>query len=283
MENKPLVSVIIPVKNSSSVLEECIHQINNQTYKNIEIIVVDSNSSDNTLSLCKKYRVKVIQFDNKDLQGSFDATYKRNLGAKNAKGEFIYYLDADFRLTAKVIDEAVDVCQNKKFDAVIVTEVVIGEGFWTACKAMEQKCYTGDDNIESPRFFKKRVWNDLNGLDEKLGAGCDDWDLYQRLIKKGCRATRIKSVLLHNERKITFLNTMKKAYLYGRDVSKFVKKNPKGGIIYFFPIRMAYIRNWKLFIKNPHLGLGIITMRIAEYAAGACGILSNHFRKKKYE
>ena len=280
MENKPLVSIIIPVKNSSLVLEECISHINNQTYKNIEIIVVDSNSTDKTLSICKKYEVKAVQFDNKELQGRFDATYKRNLGAKSAKGEFVYYVDADFRLTPRVIEEAVFNCLNKKFDAVIVREVVRGEGFWTACKAMEQECYSGDDNVEAPRFFKKEVWDDLRGLDESLGAGCDDWDLYQRFLKKGYKATRIKSYLFHDEGKITLNKTVKKAYLYGRDVSKFVKKSPKGGFTYFFPIRMAYIRNWKLFLKKPHMGSGIIVIRLLEYTAGALGVISNFIRKK---
>jgi probable beta-1,3-galactosyltransferase len=58
----PLVSVIIPTYNSSRTLEKCLKSIKNQTYKNIEIIVVDNNSIDNTKEIAKKYTGKVYNF-----------------------------------------------------------------------------------------------------------------------------------------------------------------------------------------------------------------------------
>ena len=61
MEN-PLVSVIIPTYNSSRTLEKCLESIKNQTYKNIEIIVVDNNSTDNTKEIAKKFADKAINF-----------------------------------------------------------------------------------------------------------------------------------------------------------------------------------------------------------------------------
>lgn len=279
MENYPLVSVIIPGRNSGKHLENCFKYLKAQTYPNLEIIVADSNSQDNTEEICRNYQVKLIQFDNSFLKGRFDATYKRNSGAKEARGEFIYYLDADFELTKDVIKEAVESCTKEGYDAVIVKENVVGKGFWTYCKAMEQECYWGDDNVEAPRFFRKTVWQRLNGLDSTLGAGCDDWDLYQRLLESGYKAKRINAPLVHNEGKITITGSAKKAFMYGKDVSKFVKKSPKKGFIYFFPIRPAYIRNWKLFLMHPGLGGGIIIMRLVEYIFGAFGVIANKFLK----
>ncbi len=61
MEN-PLVSVIIPTYNSSRTLEKCLESIKNQTYKNVEIIVVDNNSTDNTKEIAKKYTGKAYNF-----------------------------------------------------------------------------------------------------------------------------------------------------------------------------------------------------------------------------
>lgn len=270
-----LVSVIIPVKNSGAVLENCLKHLKNQTYHHLEILVVDSFSTDNTSKLCKSYNSKLIQFNNQFLKNRFDATYKRNLGAKNAQGDFVYYLDADFELTPKVIEEAVNACTKNGYDAVIVKEIVKGEGFWTKCKWLEQETYWGDDNVEAPRFFKKEVWVKLGGLDENLGAGCDDWDLYQRFLTKGYKAVRIKAPLYHNERKITLWGSAKKAFLYGKDTSKFVKKNFRGSFLYFFPIRPAYLRHWKLFLKHPFLGLGLVFLRSGEYLAGAAGILTS--------
>ena len=274
MENNPLVSVVIPAKNSGTVLETCFKYIKNQTYLNIEIIVVDSYSKDKTQKICEQYKVRLIQFDDSKIRGHFDATYKRNLGAKEAKGDFVYYLDADFELTPNVTAEAVAVCR-KRNDAVIVKEIVKGQGFWTRCKWLEQETYWGDDNVEAPRFFKKEVWNKLGGLDENLGAGCDDWDLYQRFRQKGYKVFRIKAPLYHNEGKITLSHLWKKAFLYGKDASKFVKKNPRGGLIYFFPIRPAYLKHWKMFVKYPLEGIGLIFMRIFEYLGGFAGIVAS--------
>jgi probable beta-1,3-galactosyltransferase len=59
---KPVVSVIIPTYKSSRTLEKCLESIKNQTYKNIEIIVVDNNSTDNTKEIAKKFTQKVINF-----------------------------------------------------------------------------------------------------------------------------------------------------------------------------------------------------------------------------
>ena len=61
MDN-PLVSVIVPTKNSSKTLEACLRSIKEQSYKNIEIIVVDNNSIDDTKESAKKYTDKVFNF-----------------------------------------------------------------------------------------------------------------------------------------------------------------------------------------------------------------------------
>jgi len=54
MKNFPKISVIVPTYNSSRTIEKCLKSIKNQTYQNIEIIVIDNNSSDNTLKIAKK-------------------------------------------------------------------------------------------------------------------------------------------------------------------------------------------------------------------------------------
>ncbi|CAN5155122.1 glycosyltransferase family A protein [soil metagenome] len=279
MKSNPLVTIVIPARYSGRDLPLCIKHIKNQSYKNIEIIVVDSNSKDKTSDVCKKNNVTLLQFDNSHLKGRFDAPYKRNLGAKQAKGEFVYYLDADFSLSKDVVKEAVAACTLENFKAVIVKEIVSGNGYWTSCRWLEQECYWGEDNVEAPRFFNRKIWIKLGGLDEALGAGCDDWDMYQRFLSHGYKAKRISSTLIHNEGKIQLIQIIKKAYLFGKDVTKFVKKSPRGGFIYFFPIRPAYIRNWRLFLRYPHLGIGLVLLRTVEYGAGGMGIIANYFNR----
>lgn len=93
---KPLVSVILPVYNGSSFVAEAIQSILNQTYQNLELIIVNDGSTDNTLAILKRFKddypqkIKVISYLRN--QGESAAA---NIGFKIAKGEFIARMDAD--------------------------------------------------------------------------------------------------------------------------------------------------------------------------------------------
>ncbi len=89
-----LISVIVPIYNTEKYLEMCIESIRNQTYKNLEIILVDDGSTDKSGQICDQYvqkdrRIKVIHKPN---GGQSDA---RNVGIKNATGNFIGFVDSD--------------------------------------------------------------------------------------------------------------------------------------------------------------------------------------------
>lgn len=91
------VSVIVPVYNSEAYLPMCIESIISQTYDNIEIILVDDGSKDNSLEICKSYanidnRIKVIHQEN----GGVSAA--RNTGMDASKGEYITFVDSDDKL-----------------------------------------------------------------------------------------------------------------------------------------------------------------------------------------
>ena len=91
---KDLISVIVPVYNTEQYLKECLDSIINQTYKNIEIIIIDDGSTDNSLKIIKEYaendgRIKYVSRENK-------GTLKTRIeGIKKAKGEFISFVDSD--------------------------------------------------------------------------------------------------------------------------------------------------------------------------------------------
>ena len=105
--NQPLISVIIPAHNNSSTIEEAINSIVNQTYKNLEIIVVDDNSSDNAFDIAKEFekkdnRIKVysLPFDDPNRVNkrgrNINAGYMaRNYGFEKCNGEWITFQDAD--------------------------------------------------------------------------------------------------------------------------------------------------------------------------------------------
>lgn len=83
---KPLISVVIPTKNGEDTIEKCLAGIANQSYKNVEVVVIDSGSTDETVNIVSKFDfVKVLQIN----PSEFNHGLTRNLGVSEAKGELI--------------------------------------------------------------------------------------------------------------------------------------------------------------------------------------------------
>lgn len=94
MNNFPLISVIVPVYNVENYLDQCIISIINQTYKNIEILIIDDGSTDNSSQKCDEYikkdnRIKVFHKTNTGLG------FTRNYGMKKSSGKYIMFVDSD--------------------------------------------------------------------------------------------------------------------------------------------------------------------------------------------
>lgn len=88
--NKTRVSVIIPAYNAEDTIKQCIEGIHNQTYKNIEVIVIDDGSTDNTAKIAATLKCKLIK-----LNKNMGAGNARNSGLKAAVGDYIYFIDSD--------------------------------------------------------------------------------------------------------------------------------------------------------------------------------------------
>lgn len=91
---KSLISIIIPVFNMEDKLNKCIQSVINQTYDNLEIILVNDGSKDNSLKICENYknidnRIKLISINNNGVSNA------RNIGIKNATGKYIGFVDSD--------------------------------------------------------------------------------------------------------------------------------------------------------------------------------------------
>src|SRR5690625_6208119 len=112
------VSIIIPVYNKAPYLDSCISSVINQTYKNLEIIIIDDGSTDNSLEICEKYRKKDerIQLISQENQG---VSVARNKGIQKASGEWIYFLDADDYLELDAFEILVnEIIQDKEIDLI---------------------------------------------------------------------------------------------------------------------------------------------------------------------
>lgn len=105
---KPLITVIVPVFNVEAYIEDCITSILNQTYKNLEIIIVDDGSPDNSINLSKNItkgdnRVKYIVKSNGGLSDA------RNTGLREATGEFVTFIDSDDYIAPTYVERLYDV------------------------------------------------------------------------------------------------------------------------------------------------------------------------------
>jgi len=255
--NKPLVSVIVPTYNSSSTLEPCLSSMRLQTYQNIEIMIVDNYSADDTVKIAKKYDSIIVQV--KALRSA-----ARNYGAKKARGDFFFFVDADMELTPSVVEECLLEIVKGNSDAIMIPEIRIGEGFWAKSRAIERQTYIGDPLIESARFFRKKAFDKVSGYDEELEAG-EDWDLHARIEDAGYKVGRIDAFMKHREGRITLASIAMKRYRYGKTLTRYIRKHPERARIQFMPIRLNYIRHWRSLARDPVPAAGFLVMKAIEY------------------
>lgn len=269
-QKKPLVSVVIPTYDPKRTIRKCIESILNQTYKNVEVIVVDA------VTFPEKEREEYKSYVQKKtcyfVDGS-ERSKQRNRGIHEANGEYVLTIDQDMYLTENVIKDCCETFTTNKYIALIVPELSIGEGFWTNCVALERylSLFLEEGMNECCRFFRKKDALAIGGYDETI-VGVEDSDFHIRMKKKG-RICKIKEIIYHDEGKTSFFGRVKKKYYYSKAFKEYVKRYPGVAIAQFFPIKKAYFKHWKILAKNPLTTVGIILLRCAEVGAGFLGIL----------
>lgn len=120
---KPLVTIAITCYNYVDFVAEAIESALNQTYKNIEVIVIDDGSTDSSLDIINRYskRVRVITRENRGV------VYTRNEALKLAKGDFFFFLDADDFFDKDYVEQMVRVAQKNNADVVYPNWHVFGD------------------------------------------------------------------------------------------------------------------------------------------------------------
>lgn len=188
-----LVSVIVPVYNEEKDLRRCVDSILHQTYKNIEIILVDDGSTDQSGKICDEYAVnysniKVIHKENGGLSSA------RNVGINEAAGSILGFVDSDDYIASNMIEvlakpliennaelsvcgwyviraNEITRCHYKKKDMYVNSETAI----------FELLSYNGFDNFACNKLFKKHLFNDINF---PMGKVLEDLDTIYKLIHK---------------------------------------------------------------------------------------------------
>lgn len=129
MKKKPLVSILIASYNKEKFVNRCIESCLRQSYKNIEIIFVDDNSSDSSYSKAKKFKkIKIFKKSNKTEKRKFNTYFQIETylyAYKKSKGDFISFLDSDDFFKKKKIEKIIDFFSKNKDDQIVLDKPII--------------------------------------------------------------------------------------------------------------------------------------------------------------
>lgn len=193
LNNSSLISVIVPVYNVSAYLDKCVKSLLYQTYKNIEIILVDDGSTDDSPSKCDNYakqdsRVTVVHKPNGGLSSA------RNVGLKNASGEYVMFVDSDDWVKPEFCQEGMKAILENKVDMASFGLCFVYDDHVINIRAKSPKILEANDAIadlitdEVPIFnylcnkiFKRSLFDNIKFLE---GYRFEDIAIAYRLIDK---------------------------------------------------------------------------------------------------
>lgn len=234
-EKKPLVSVVVPIYNVQDYLNECIDSILNQTYKNIEVILVDDGSKDNCPQICDSYkdidsRIKVIHKINGGLSDA------RNTGLENAIGEYICFIDSDDYIDKDYVKNLISIIISDKCDIAICS----------FCKTNKSALYL-ESNENHVKFYDgKNIINLIYG-NEYLNVIVAWNKLYKRSLFGN---VRYPVGVIHEDEATTckLLCKAKKVALTDRKM-------------YYYRIRESSITNSSITVSKMQAKLDALSMR----------------------
>lgn len=177
---QPLVEVVVTTRNEEKNIENCLKSISAQSYRNIEIIVVDNFSTDRTLEIARQYTDQVFS------KGP-ERSAQRNHGMIDlAQGEYVMFVDADMILSPRLVGCCVEHIQRTGTAALHVSETVLGARYFSRVRRFERGFYDGTP-IDGARFFHRPTFAQVGGFDEALfvkGSG-EDWDIDKKIKQVG--------------------------------------------------------------------------------------------------
>ena len=195
MHESPLVSVVIATYKRALLVPCAIRSVLNQTYKNVEIIVVDDASPDNTEETVRNIgdsRVRYLRHDkNRGLPAG------RNTGIRASRGEYIAFLDDDDEWVESKVEKQLVAIQG--YDAVLCGALING----TRIKCHNKHIVTQEDLLKGNEFdpsslmARATVFNEFQ-FDEELRQG-EDWDAFIRLAERGPIGYLSDPLLVYND------------------------------------------------------------------------------------
>lgn len=225
--NNPKVSVLISTYNNSKFLKKSILSVLNQTYANLEILVLDDSSTDNTGVILKE--LQQISNNIKIYKNSVNQGLTKSLNKlfSFAEGEIISRHDTDDISFPSKIQRQVDLLQKKNLDFCTSRAIVMnsekkipGFSYYLPSKVLMK---FKNPFIHGTLLIKKKVFEEIGGYNEKF-IYAQDYELFKRLIKSGYKFDVVKEPLYQLNTKDNISSLKKKEQSY---YAKCVRKNKK--------------------------------------------------------
>lgn len=256
------LSVVVPTKNEAKNIGACLGAFRCSAFEGaIECIVVDNNSDDGTCDIARSLGARVF------LQGP-ERCAQRNRGWREARGDWVLFLDADMIMPKETIEEALCACEKRDVDAWYIPERRSGHGLRALARDFERSFYNGTC-IDGLRLIRRSALKNVGGYDETLIA-CEDWDLDRRLLDSGVRTAVFGNHLVHNEAQVTLGRFLAKKAYYSESVGRYRAKwgedatvRMQFGLAYRFFGVFVEKGKWRKVLRHPVLFAVMMFERVA--------------------
>ena len=260
------VTVIVPTRNNERTIETTLASVRAQTEPGVRLIVVDNHSSDATPDIAKRYADELI------VAGP-ERSAQRNAGIESAQTEWIVWLDSDMILPPSSLQVALDTAQRSGADGVALPERTIGQGFWTAARALERECYLDQAYLHNPRLLRRSFMRE-GGRFHLAMSGPEDADLRLKMRAAGMRIELAPIIIDHDEGRLTLRDIFAKRYYYGRSIPAFSAEHDGAVSGQGKDVLTAYWAHRRDLARRPLLTVGMLGMRAMEAAGYLYGAAS---------
>lgn len=184
------VSVVIPLFNQADYVGQCIESVLAQTYKDVEVIVVNDGSTDSSLEIIKRYPVHIVNQSNKGLAGA------RNAGVMNSLGDAILPLDADDWIERTYLEKTVPLLSGDiGFVSTDMQRFGVHNHLLSArVRTLDQQMI--DNNIPVCSLISRKAFLETGGYSGRA-PGYEDWNLWIDILKRGWKMAVVNEPLFH--------------------------------------------------------------------------------------
>jgi glycosyltransferase involved in cell wall biosynthesis len=262
-----MVSIVIPTWNSAELLGQTLDSIAAQTYKNIEVIVVDRGSTDGTVAIAKKYTERVYLYGHERVE-------QKHYGFSQVRGEFYMNHGSDLVLPPTAIEESVGLLRQG-WDGVEIDWLPDAtKGFWARVRVLEMLCYIRKQKTFRPNITRTDLFKKAGGYNLGVKVAGDDYQIKIHFDRIGARCTVAKAIMIHTGEPQKLSAWVRKDIYYGKSLAPLFDAEGNVGKLAFAPPLRRYWRNRDVLLGHgPKMFFAFVFYRSTRYLCGAIGYI----------